>query len=914
MKMPLIEKGKQYIKALTKRLEDLKKRLEEPKSIRDRDLLDFIKALSLSFCLALIWFLFENEFIRLFNKHILPLSLKMNFNFITHCLFGIIVILIIRCIHKYYKKTYFIPWNILLPSSFSIVVYIICRVKYYGALPWGIVGYSDILILLLAIFLFVSIRNHFKIKLKTNLFLKKKEQPQKSAFIPDTPINKIEDDQLDYSNNALELANQIESIQANNSFSIGLTAPWGTGKTSFLNLLELQLDKKKFIIIKFNPRHSYKAANIQGDFFNILYSELQKYDSRFSSSFKDYLKAIDVINENKILSVLFNIHKIWNKESEKDKINTAIKRLSKRIIVIIEDFDRLFTNEIIEVFKLIDGNASFTNLIFITAYDKILINKILRKEYLNSETCYSEKFFDLEMQIPLRPYSKIYNYLITELAEKLNLNSEKRSEYNSSLSNIVDLLKQYLTTLRDVKRFLNLFLNQYKQVEEEVEFYDYFLLYLIKYKYLNEYLTLYKEVYIAKTNISNLQQNTLKKNLNPKSKEILELLFGEGRNCQYRTINNDAVFKIYFHEATYGHLTLKEMKAMLYDDWKYVKEKIDNTVSENYLQDILDYSNSRNILTFDNRECFERFLDIIFYIYCKHESSQTQLYFNILSFVYTGIKNQIIEVYQYTEDKYKELITKKLQGDYPDYPFMLTRQIIMGIINQQFEKEIIFDHNDLLKIAQAALDDLIKHDKKVKQEHFRLLYSCIDDINQNTRKISLNKDSCAKIKQLIEEHPSGYFQNFVLLGMISSSPDFNSITCEGFWRQIFGDAESFKTFIDSQNEETIPNIKLIRNFWKLYENNNYKPIAFENQGNVQEKIDRGLVHEVKQLDELIQIEQEFDNYEKDREKTPQEENNQTYLSNYEKLINRIDNIDLYITKTGQIKNKIANTINEIKKS
>ena len=82
------------------------------------------------------------------------------------------------------------------------------------------------------------------------------------------------------------------------------------------------------------------------------------------------MKAIDVINENKIISFLFNTHKIWNKELEKDKINTAIKRLPKRIIVIIEDFDRLLANEIIEVFKLIDGNASFTNLIFITAYDK----------------------------------------------------------------------------------------------------------------------------------------------------------------------------------------------------------------------------------------------------------------------------------------------------------------------------------------------------------------------------------------------------------------------------------------------------------------------------------------------------------------------------------------------------------------
>ena len=415
------------------------------------------------------------------------------------------------------------------------------------------------------------------------------------------------------------------------------------------------------------------------------------------------------------------------------------------------------------------------------------------------------------------------------------------------------------------------------------------------------------------TNLNNLQQYTLTKNLEIKSKKILELLLGENKPCSYRSINRKTAFEIYFHEVCYGHLTNKEMNRMFHEDWVSVKRNIDSTITKNCSQDILDFLNSRNILTFDDKERFERFLDILFYIYSNDKFDKTVPYFKILLFIYTENKDQILKSYNYTEDEYKELITKKLQGEYPNYPFSLTRGIIMGIINQQFNEGIIFDHEDLLNIAQAALDDLIEHDNEVKQEHIRLLYSCIDDIDQKTREISLNKNSCAKIKQLIEEHPSGYFEKFVQLGMISMAPDFNSIACEGFWRQIWGDEASFKAFIDSQTEDTIPNIELIQNFWKLYENNNYKPIAFENQGNVQEKIDRGLVHEVKQLDELIQIEQEFDNYE-DQRKTSQEEDNKTNLSNYEELINRINDIDLYITKTGQIKKRITDTINEIKKS
>lgn len=872
-------------------------------------LLDLAKSLPLLVGVALIWFLFENELIELFNKYILLISSKMNFNFITHCLLGIITILIIWCIRKCYKNKYFVPWNIILLSSFGIGIYIEYRIKYYDSLPWGIVGYSDILILLFGIFIISSIIIRF---------LKKEcsqtENKSEPIFIPDMALQNPKNDVLDYYPVAEQLAKNIATIKKESSFSIGLIAPWGYGKTTFLNFLQSELKKnEEFIILNFNPKISYSISNIQEDFFNTLFSELKKYDFRFSSSFKNYLKAIDVINENKILKFLFNTHKTWDKEFEKEKINEAITRISKRIIVIIDDFDRLLSNEIVEVFKLIDGNASFTNLIFITAYDKILINETLQKTYINGETCYSEKFFNLEIQIPLRPYYKIYNYLMTELAKKLNLNSEKLLEYHSSFSNITDLLKQYLTTLRDVKRFLNLFINQYKQVEGEVEFYDYFLLYLIKYKYLNEYLALYKKEYVEITNLNNLQQYTLTKNLEIKSKKILELLLGENKPCSYRSINRKTAFEIYFHEVCYGHLTNKEMNRMFHEDWVSVKRNIDSTITKNCSQDILDFLNSRNILTFYTRGHLERFLDILFYIYSNDKFDKTVPYFKILLFIYTENKNQILKSYNYTEDEYKELITKKLQGEYPNYPFSLTRGIIMEIINQQFNEGIIFDHKDLLKIAQAALDDLIDHDPKVKQEHIRLLYSCIDDIDQKTREISLNEDSCAKIKQLIKEHPSGFFEKFVRLGSVSSSPDYNSIACEGFWRQILGDEASFKAFIDSQTEDTIPNIELIQNFWKLYENNNYKPIAFENQGNVQEKIDRGLVHEVKQLDELIQIEQEFDNYE-DQRKTSQEEDNKTNLSNYEELINRINDIDLYITKTGQIKKRITDTINEIKKS
>ena len=95
-------------------------------------------------------------------------------------------------------------------------------------------------------------------------------------------------------------------------------------------------NKDHFIVIRFNPRYSTDDT-IQSAFFKRLYSELSKYDSRFKSSFNDYLRVIDVMTDNKYLSALFQTSTLFNRESEKARIDEAIKRLKKRVIVIIED-------------------------------------------------------------------------------------------------------------------------------------------------------------------------------------------------------------------------------------------------------------------------------------------------------------------------------------------------------------------------------------------------------------------------------------------------------------------------------------------------------------------------------------------------------------------------------------------------
>ena len=110
------------------------------------------------------------------------------------------------------------------------------------------------------------------------------------------------------------------------------------------------------------------------------------------------------------------------------------------------------------------------------------------------------------------------------------------------------------------------------------------------------------------------------------------------------------------------------------------------------------------------------------------------------------------------------------------------------------------------------------------------------------------------MREVIEQAPKTYVDNFVMLGGESSSPEVNYIGCEGFWEQIFGSVIEMEKFIKSLDKVQYPRAERMWNFWQLYEANNYKMIQFDHQGNVQEIINNDLVEEVRELEQLRELE------------------------------------------------------------
>lgn len=637
----------------------------------------------------------------------------------------------------------------------------------------------------------------------------------------------------------------------------------GIGKTSFMNMVVKELENDEFEVLPFNPRDSKACENIQEDFISQLSCALAKYDGRCNATIKKYMASLQLIDNRGFFERLTYFYKIWNKDGLKGTIEKSFRALSKRILVCIDDFDRLSKDEIGEVLKLIDSNAAFSNLVFLTAYDKERVNKIFGDTYQTPDACFVDKFFNLEYSIPIRPYSYLSKYLEDSLVSQIHASVDEEEEIRYSVSSNIKLYKKYLPTLRDIKRYVNQVVIDYGDVRGEVEVNEYLLLHLIKYKYPEKYKTLYQFQYIERgmahghPNLIYLKEGVTEKlDIYP----ILTRLFLYNERAigeSYRHIFEVKSFDCYFVNQMYGTLRINEMAKLLHEEFDEACRKIDQwIVDDNKCNDLYEYLYNYRMAKFGSSEEFSRYADIIAYFASKAPSSQAYWLFN-----WNVNKKNITDYYSgdYKVDPYaiKKSVLSIITNDTNKPDYVLLQLLHADYISHDKGIEYLIDDEDIWPQLRNAFISKAKNES-VGESTMAMLYKCIDHIEQQSRRVILDKDCLTAVREKIEVEPSYYIKHFVRLGAVSSSPNFNSIVCEPFCAQIWGNYDNVENFIKECKEKGIDGSALSYNFWRIYEQNDYKPIEFDNQGDVQSKIDNNMSYEVVELESLLRLQTEVE--------------------------------------------------------
>ena len=300
-----------------------------------------------------------------------------------------------------------------------------------------------------------------------------KSTAPRPQFLNDFEIENIDDDHLKQSASAKRFANRVLNNFSKEPLICGIDAPWGIGKSSFLKLCIDTWNNdhsEKVIVYEFNPLQYESRRNLLEIFTDGLINKIQS--KTYSPELNILLSKYSTLISNKAsLSFLgLKFEPLLFNNSIEDIINeikTELNKFNFRIIITIDDLDRLPSQEIEDILFTIKKGFSLPNVSFILCYDNqnlLLDNARLKENEKINE--FLEKFINLKMSIFLDS-NELSDYVAKDFELLLNNNcllNPNLRQYIIDLSAALDEIfksqkfhsyQYFLSDLRKLKRLVN---------------------------------------------------------------------------------------------------------------------------------------------------------------------------------------------------------------------------------------------------------------------------------------------------------------------------------------------------------------------------------------------------------------------------------------------------------------------------
>lgn len=279
------------------------------------------------------------------------------------------------------------------------------------------------------------------------------------------------------------VSDAITGLSPDSGFVISIEGPWGYGKTSVINLIQKEFEslpkENQPIVTNFNPWMIGNVDSLAHIFLTQIASsiglshnsevakkaasELLSYSSLFSalrflpgaepwaSIIKTTIEAVGTATD-KVADL-----KELNTEKKRDAVINALEELDKRIVIFIDDIDRLPPQEVFEMVRLVKAVGDFPNIIYVLCFDTGYVTKALEVHHIANAAAYLDKIIQTRLTLPLIDAEDLLSILNRDYE---SLPEEARKEYFPKVSERVGEvyhygLKQLLETPRDIKRLFN---------------------------------------------------------------------------------------------------------------------------------------------------------------------------------------------------------------------------------------------------------------------------------------------------------------------------------------------------------------------------------------------------------------------------------------------------------------------------
>ena len=325
------------------------------------------------------------------------------------------------------------------------------------------------------------------------------EKNNAPVFHDDSPIESPDEDKFGHNVFAEHVAACISGIQNPDGSVIAIHGPWGSGKSSVINMVKHKVKKsdKSIAIVSFNCWRYRTEDGIIAGFFQEIYSELK---SR-RDIFKDILRNISDMGEQAIglasrvgsgmdpvtgesLNIVISLFQRFMRyvrgevtyiDVLQQKVGEKLKSKNQKILVVIDDIDRISPDEAIAIFRVIKSVGKIKNVVYLLAYDRSIVDSMIDDKYPSESGHYLEKIVQATFDLPQPERSALIRALDSIFKE---IFEEKMPDVNSRrLRNVVYThVVPEIKNLRDVYRLTNMLQVTFCAVKEDIDLVDFIIL------------------------------------------------------------------------------------------------------------------------------------------------------------------------------------------------------------------------------------------------------------------------------------------------------------------------------------------------------------------------------------------------------------------------------------------------------
>ena len=319
----------------------------------------------------------------------------------------------------------------------------------------------------------------------------------KMNYSTDKPIDTCEQDLLGRASFSKQLGRAIYDYNGKDGLVIGLYGKWGSGKTSVINMAVNEMitlaeqENNMPLVMKFAPWNYSDKDNLISIFFQSLKNKIELQDNekmkkQVGKALNDYAGAFDALSlipivGSGVAAILksvaqaqgTNLMQSADLEKTKELLESALVEAKKKIVIIIDDIDRLTNSQIRDVFQLVKQVADFSNVIYILAMDRKVVRRALQEVHNIDGNEYLEKIIQVPFEIPELRKSKLNSIFFSKLDEVVKEISDKIEWNDDYWTDIFqNCIEPYMNTLRDVNRVINTFQFKYGAMYRETSFED----------------------------------------------------------------------------------------------------------------------------------------------------------------------------------------------------------------------------------------------------------------------------------------------------------------------------------------------------------------------------------------------------------------------------------------------------------